>query len=145
MSDHNRREFIKLTSLAIAGSMLPLSACRTQQELAIAPAFASDYKIKLGLIGAGGRGTGAANQALNADPNVELIAVGDIFDDKMNQSLEILNQIHSDKVNVPEERRFIGFDAYQKVLDSGIDVVILATPPTFRPLHLEASVDAGVH
>ena len=148
MKDHNRREFIKLTSLAVAGSMLPLSACRTQGEMAAAGTVAGvdpEYKLKLGLIGAGGRGTGAANQALNADPNVELIAVGDIFDDKMNQSLEILNQIHSDKVNVPEERRFIGFDAYQKVLDSGIDVVILATPPTFRPLHLEASVDAGVH
>jgi predicted dehydrogenase len=148
MKDHNRREFIKLTSLAVAGSMLPLSACRTQGEMAAAGTVAGvdpEYKLKLGLIGAGGRGTGAANQALNADPNVELIAVGDIFDDKMNQSLEILNQIHSDKVNVPEERRFIGFDAYKKVLDSGIDVVILATPPTFRPLHLEASVDAGVH
>ncbi|MDZ7718342.1 MAG: Gfo/Idh/MocA family oxidoreductase [Balneolaceae bacterium] len=148
MKDQNRREFIKLTSLAVAGSMLPLSACRTQGEMAAAGGVAGvdpDYTLKLGLIGAGGRGTGAANQALNADPNVELVAVGDIFDDKMSQSLEILNQIHSEKVNVPQERQFIGFDAYQKVLDTGVDVVILATPPTFRPQHLEAAVDAGVH
>ncbi|MDR9408333.1 MAG: Gfo/Idh/MocA family oxidoreductase, partial [Balneolaceae bacterium] len=148
MKDQNRREFIKLTSLAVAGSMLPLSACRTQGEMAAAGGVTGvdpEYTLKLGLIGAGGRGTGAANQALNADPNVELVAVGDIFDDKMSQSLEILNQIHSEKVNVPEERQFIGFDAYQKVLDTGVDVVILATPPTFRPQHLEASVDAGVH
>ncbi len=148
MKNQNRREFLKLTSFAVAGSMLPLSACTSQKELAAAGGVAGvsqDYTLKLGLIGCGGRGTGAANQALNADPNVELVAVGDVFEDKMSQSLQILNQIHSEKVNVPEERQFIGFDAYQKVLDSGVDVVILATPPTFRPQHLEASVDAGVH
>lgn len=148
MKEHNRREFLKLTSLAVAGSMLPLSACSSQKELAVAAGAAGvdpGYKLKVGLIGCGGRGTGAANQALNADSNVELIAMGDVFEDKMTQSLQILNQIHSDKVNVPEESRFLGFDAYQKVLDSGVDVVILATPPTFRPLHLEASVNAGVH
>lgn len=148
MKEHNRREFLKLTSLAVAGSMLPLSACTSQKELATAAGAAGvdpGYKLKVGLIGCGGRGTGAANQALNADSNVELVAVGDVFEDKMNQSLQILNQIHSDKVNVPEERQFLGFDAYQKVLDSGVDVVILATPPTFRPQHLEASVNAGAH
>ncbi len=146
MEEHNRREFIKLTSLAVAGSMLPLSACRTSEELAAAGAGVDpEYTLKLGLIGCGGRGTGAANQALNADPNVELVAMGDVFEDKMSESLQILNQIHSEKVNVPEERQFLGFDAYQSVLDSGVDVVILATPPTFRPQHLEAAVNAGVH
>lgn len=146
MKEQNRREFIKLTSLAVAGSMLPLSACRTQGELAGAGAGVSpDYTLKLGLIGCGGRGTGAAHQALNADPNVELVAMGDVFEDKMGESLKILNQIHSEKVNVPEERQFLGFDAFQKVLDSDVDVVILATPPTFRPQHLEAAVNAGVH
>lgn len=145
MSDHNRREFIKLTSLAIAGSMLPLSACRTQQELAIAPAFAPDYKIKVGLIGCGGRGTGAANQALNADPNVELVAMADIFPDQIENSLTVLGQIHSDKLNVPEERQFVGFDSYQKLLNEDVDVVLLTAPPAFRPDHLEASVSAGKH
>jgi len=145
MSDHNRREFIKLTSLAIAGSMLPLSACRTQQELAIAPAFAPDYKIKVGLIGCGGRGTGAANQALNADPNVELVAMADIFKDQIENSLTVLGQIHSDKLNVPEERQFVGFDSYKKLLNEDVDVVLLTAPPTFRPDHLEASVAAGKH
>jgi len=145
MSDHNRREFIKLTSLAIAGSMLPLSACRTQQELAIAPAFASDYKIKVGLIGCGGRGTGAANQALNADPNVELVAMADIFQDQIENSLTVLGQIHSDKMNVPQERQFVGFDSYKKLLNEDVDVVLLTAPPAFRPDHLEASVAAGKH
>lgn len=148
MKKPNRREFLKLTSYAVAGSMLPLSACSSQKELAAAGGVAgvdADYRLKVGLIGCGGRGTGAANQALNADPNVELYAMGDVFEDKMSQSLQILKQVHPEKINAPEERQFIGFDAFQKVLDSGVDVVILTTPPTFRPQHLEASVEAGVH
>lgn len=145
MSDHDRREFIKLTSLAIAGSMLPLSACRTQKDLALAPAFAPDYKIKVGLIGCGGRGTGAANQALNADPNVELVAMADIFQDQIENSLTVLGQIHSDKLNVPVERQFVGFDSYKKLLNEDVDVVLLTAPPSFRPYHLEASVAAGKH
>lgn len=146
MKHHNRREFLKLTSLAVAGSVLPLSACGTQERALVAGAGLSpDYKIKIGLIGCGGRGSGAANQALNADSNVELVAMADIFDDQLTNSLEILGQAHSGKVNVPEERRFIGFDAYQKLLNEDIDVVLLAAPPTFRPEHLEASVAAGVH
>jgi predicted dehydrogenase len=143
--DPTRREFIKLTSLAMAGSMLPLSACTGSKEMAMAAGISPDVKLKVGLVGCGGRGTGAANQALRADSNVELIAMGDVFEDKMNQSLEILSQVHGDKVNVPEESRFLGFDAYQKVIDSGVDVILLATPPTFRPQHLEASVNAGLH
>lgn len=104
-----------------------------------------DYRIKVGLVGCGGRGTGAANQALNADSNVELVAMADIFQDQIDNSLNTLNQIHSDNLNVPEERRFVGFDSYQQLLSEDIDVVILAAPPAFRPEHLEASVDKGVH
>ena len=145
MKEHNRREFIKLTSLAVAGSMLPLSACTGQREMAMVAGVSPDVKLKVGLVGCGGRGTGASNQALRADQNVELIAMADAFEDKLNQSYEILKQVHSDKVNVPEESRFVGFDAYQKVIDSGVDVILLAAPPAFRPKHLEAAVNAGLH
>ena len=100
--------------------------------------------LKIGLIGAGGRGTGAASQALNADPNVKLWAVGDAFQSQITNSLQHLASF-GDRIDVPEARRFTGLDAYQKVLESGVDVVLLATPPGFRPQHLRAAVEAGKH
>ena len=100
--------------------------------------------LKIGLIGAGGRGTGAASQALKADPNVKLWAVGDAFSSQITNSLNNLASF-GDKIDVPEERRFSGIDAYQKVLASGVDVVLLTTPPGFRPIHLRAAVEAGKH
>jgi len=147
METPNRRDFIKLTSLAVAGSMLPLAGCSTTREAALATGTAIDpsYKLKVGLIGCGGRGTGAANQALYADENVELYAMCDIFADQLETSLETLTMVHPEKINVPEERRFIGFDSYQKLIDSGVDVVLLAAPPVFRPAHLEAAVNADLH
>ncbi len=101
--------------------------------------------LKIGLIGAGGRGTGAASQALNADPNVKLWAVGDAFPSQIANSLKYLQTSFGDRVEVPEARQFSGLDAYQKVLASGVDVVLLATPPGFRPMHLRAAVEAGKH
>ncbi|TVQ03554.1 MAG: gfo/Idh/MocA family oxidoreductase [Balneolaceae bacterium] len=145
MKKHNRREFLKLSSMAVAGTMLPLTACSTQEALVSDKALSPDVKLKVGLIGCGGRGTGAANQALNADPNVELVAVCDIFPDKIENALFVLRQRHGDKINVPEERQFVGFDSYKDVISSGIDVVIHGAPPGFRPGHVEASVDAGLH
>ena len=146
MNLQNRREFLKVSGLAAAGGMLAINACSTTAPAVVAGTPVSpEVKLKVGLIGCGGRGTGAANQALNADPNVELIAVADIFRDKADSALELLGMRHGEKVNVPEERVFIGFDAYQKVIDSGIDVVLLAGPSSFRPKHLEAAVDANLH
>lgn len=145
MEIQNRRDFLKVTGLAAAGGMLTLNACSTGAPLAAGTPVSPDVKLKIGLVGCGGRGTGAANQALSADPNVELIAVADIFEDKPSESLNLLRMRHGEKVNVPEENIFIGFDAYQKVIDSGIDVVLLAGPSRFRPKHLEAAVDAGLH
>jgi predicted dehydrogenase len=103
--------------------------------------------LKIGLIGCGGRGTGAATQALRADPNVRLIALGDAFADRIESCH---NQLMSDgdiaaKVDVEAQHRFTGFDAYKNVIASGVDVVLLATPPHFRPIHLKAAVDAGKH
>ena len=145
MEIQNRREFLKVSGLAAAGGMLTLNACSTGAPLAAGVPVNPDVKLKVGLVGCGGRGTGAANQALSADPNVELISVADIFDDKPAESLNLLRMRHGDKVNVPEENIFIGFDGYQKVIDSGIDVVLLAGPSRFRPKHLEAAVDTGLH
>jgi len=103
--------------------------------------------LRIGLIGCGGRGSGAAVQALNADSNAKLTAMGDAFDDRLQSSLTGL--LHAgdvaDRVDVPPERQFVGFDAYRQVLASGVDVVLLATPPQFRPLHLRAAIEAGKH
>ena len=114
---------------------------------AVAPAAVaqSTQTLKVGLIGCGGRGSGAASQALNADPNVVLTAMGDAFEDQLQKSLQSLQKEHADKVKVTPEKCFVGLDAYQKVIDSGVDVVLLATPPGFRPVHLKAAVDAGKH
>ena len=101
-------------------------------------------KLKIGLIGCGGRGTGAAHQALSADPNVVLWAIGDAFGSQITASLKYFTKFGA-KVDVPAERQFIGLDAYQKVIASGVDVVLLTTPPGFRPLHLRAAVEAGKH
>lgn len=101
-------------------------------------------RLKVGLVGCGGRGSGAAANALTADSNAELWAVGDVFEGALNYSVDQLQQSFRDRVNV-ESRRFVGLDAYTKVLDSGVDVVILATPPGFRPQHFEAAVAAGKH
>lgn len=101
--------------------------------------------IKIGLVGCGGRGTGAAIDALQADPNVILWSVGDAFKESGDRSADRLEKRFKDRAKVPAERRFVGLDAYQKVIDSGIDVVLLATPPGFRPQHLRAAVEAGIH
>lgn len=106
-----------------------------------------DDVLKVGLIGCGGRGSGAASQALRADPNVKLVAMGDAFEDRLQNSLKSLQTLEDirAKIDVPPERQFVGFDAYEQVLASDVDVVLLATPPHFRPRHLEAAIAAGKH
>jgi predicted dehydrogenase len=103
--------------------------------------------LRLGLVGCGGRGTGAASQALRADKDVTLVAMGDVFADHLETSLAALgrDEAIAGRVNVPEARRFVGWDAYKEVLAADVDVVLLATPPHFRPLHLAAAVEAGKH
>nr|WP_291195924.1 Gfo/Idh/MocA family oxidoreductase [Dyadobacter sp.] len=138
----SRRDVLKMAGVALAGSTLPTFAILNPNR---AFAGVNADTLKIGLIGCGGRGSGAANQALKADPNVVLWAMGDIFKDKMDASLENLTKVHGPKVKVDEGRKFIGFDAFKKVLDSGVDVVLLATPPHFRPEHLTAAINAGKH
>jgi len=135
-----RRSFLRTSTTAALGGALAanLSIARS------AYAAGSDV-LRVGLIGCGGRGTGAAAQALAADPNVQLTAMGDAFADRLQSSLDNLRKMFSDKVAVPDDHCFVGFDAYKSVIDSGVDVVILATPPHFRPAHLEAAVAAHKH
>lgn len=139
-SNSSRRKFIKNSSLLVAGGAVAgqLSFARS------AHAFGTD-EIKIGLIGCGGRGTGASNQAMNTEGPTKLVAMADAFSDRLQQSLRTIKGAHKDKVDVPPERQFVGFDAYKHVLESDADLVILATPPGFRPLHLEAAVNAGKH
>lgn len=101
--------------------------------------------IKVGLVGCGGRGTGAAGDALRADKGVRLVALADVFQDRLNSSKETLTKSFAEQMDVPAERCFTGFDAYQKLIQSDVNVVLLAAPPHFRPLHLRAAVEAGKH
>ena len=101
--------------------------------------------IRVGLVGCGGRGTGAASQAMKGDDYAHLTAVADVDLDRINQSLDRLKRAAGDKVKVEDGNKFIGLDAYQKVIDSDIDVVLLATPPGFRPSHLRYAIEKGKH
>jgi len=103
--------------------------------------------LRIGLVGCGGRGTGAAAQALRADPNTRLVAMADAFADQLDKSLVNLGQSGdvSNRVRVPKDHCFVGFDAYQQLLSSDVDVVLLATPTHFRPIHVRACLEAGKH
>jgi predicted dehydrogenase len=129
-----RREFLKAAAVA--------------STLATAPhvhAGGSDV-LRIGLIGCGSRGTGAATQALKADKNVKLVALGDAFEDRLHECLATLQKEKdvAAKVAVKPDHYFVGFDAYKDVI-AAADVVLLATPPHFRPLHLRAAIEAGKH
>ena len=134
----SRREFLKNTgrfvaASALAGAMIPRVHA------------AGGDTIKIALIGCGGRGTGAAVNALSTKANVKLVAMADAFKDSLESSLGNLQKQYKDRVDVPEERRFTGLDAYQKAIQSGVDMVLLCTPPGFRPMQFEAAVKAGKH
>jgi predicted dehydrogenase len=129
-----RREFLGTAAAAAAASALHVPLVHA----------GGDDVLKVGLIGCGGRGTGAAEQALNADKNVKLVAMGDAFADRLQSSLKILSKSHPEKVEVKDENCFVGFDAYKGVIAAS-DVVLLCEPPHFRPQHLKAAIDAGKH
>jgi len=137
--ESSRRRFLESSSLAVAGSLAALAIPRGVHA-------AGSEVLKVGLIGCGGRGSGAASQALKADSQVKLWAMADAFEDRLELSLNSLQKIEGvgEKLDVAPERRFVGFDAYKSVIDC-CDVVLLTTPPQFRPLHLAAAVAAGKH
>lgn len=135
-----RRDFMKTGTAAAFGAALATSAIPRNVF-----AEGSDT-IKIGLVGCGGRGSGAANDALSADENIELVAMGDMFPDKLDRSHKnLVDGEYGDRVRPQGEmKKFTGFDAYKGVIEN-CDVVLLATPPHFRPIHLRAAVDAGKH
>ena len=131
----SRRQFLH-TSAVVGGTVLALHRS--------AHAAGSDI-LKVGLVGCGSRGAGAASNAINADPGVKLVAMADAFGDRIEGTLKQLTKMHPDQVDVDPGRCFVGFDAYKELIASGVDVVLLATPPHFRPLHLAAAVEADKH
>ena len=116
---------------------------------AVAPAggaFAGGHeRIRVGLIGCGGRGTGAALQAVAADPAARIVALGDLFADQVASAAHEISRDAADQFDCPPERRFVGERAYLDVLAAGVDLVLLAAPPHVRPLHVTAAVRAGKH
>ena len=141
----SRRGFLKKGSIAGAAAAVGLGT--SSLSLARSANVAGRDTIKLGLIGAGGRGRGAANQAMNTTSgnNVELHAVADVFESQADQTIEGCTHEHGDKVKITDDTKFIGLDGFKRVLDSDVDLVILATPPGFRPLHFEKAIEAGKH
>ena len=135
----SRREALKVVGVAGAAATAALAGFRVGN----AQSPSSDV-IRIGVVGCGGRGTGALQQTLSVPgSNVKLTALADAFEDGIGRALQSVEGM-KDKVDCPEERRFKGLDGYQKVLDH-CDLVILATPPGFRPLHFDAAIKAGKH
>jgi len=127
----SRRAFVTSSTLALlAGAPL-------------VHASGQDRTISVGVIGCGGRGTGAAENCLQSSPNVRVVAMGDLFRERLEASRRQLSKHEGYKVD--DANAFVGFDAYQKVLETGVDLVLLATPPGFRPMHFKAAVEAGKH
>ena len=137
----SRRDFVKTTTAVAAATAATMVIPKSVHA-------GGDNRIKIGLIGAGGRGSGAAANACRADENIVLWAIGDMFQDQIDDPktghLDPLKTELGKQVDVPKERRFVGWDAYKGVIEN-VDVVLLATPPHFRPLHLEAVIKAGKH
>lgn len=157
-SEISRRKFLgTAATVGAAGIVAPtiLTGCGTSSAKDEPKKFAAvpepawfdqapDGKVlKAGVIGCGGRGSGAAINFLNAGPNLQIVALGDTFKDRVDSTREKIKKEKGQEV--PAENCFVGFDAFQKVLEAGIDIVILATPPFFRPEHLAAAVAARKH
>lgn len=138
-SSINRRGFLKSSSAALGGIALANLAAE-RFALGASPGDT----VKIALIGCGGRGSGAADQALSTNGSTKLVAMADAFRERLDGSLGMLAGKHKDKVDVPEDKKFIGFDAYKQAIALA-DVVILATPPGFRPIHFEEAVRQGKH
>lgn len=139
-SNLTRRDF--MNTAAAGAAALAISPA------VLARAARGGEELRVGVIGCGGRGTGAAVNALEADPATRLVALADLFEDRLKSSLEYLagREDFAGRVQVTPERRYTGFDAYSRLLaDGGVDYVICATPPHFRPEHVRASIEAGCH
>jgi predicted dehydrogenase len=148
MNAKNESKMVGLSRRRFLGSAATSASLAALTAGIGARAYASGTDtIRIGLIGCGGRGTGAAAQALSTGEDVVLTAMADVFDDRLQKSLKNLkgNEQFGHRVRVAADARFVGLDGYRQVIDSGVDVVLLATPPGFRPQHLRAAVEAGKH
>jgi myo-inositol 2-dehydrogenase/D-chiro-inositol 1-dehydrogenase len=150
----SRREFLAASAAAAAFGGLDLRSGQLRgthahsSPLRRAPTEFDDRELRVGLIGCGGRGIGAARNALATAGKVKLVAVGDAFEDSLSNGLKALAHPESgvsEKVGVPDSQRFVGFDAFRRVVDCELDVVILATPPHFRPAQFAYAVEKGRH
>jgi myo-inositol 2-dehydrogenase / D-chiro-inositol 1-dehydrogenase len=139
-STHSRRDFLKQTSSAVAGAALA-------GTLGVRAHAAGENTIKVALVGCGGRGTGAAVNALSTAGPTQLVAMADVFETRLGSSLNGLSNQFSQKVDVPKERQFLGMDAFKKAIDviAPGGVALLTTPPAFRPMHVEYAVKKGCH
>ena len=154
----SRRDFLKLSGAAATTSILASNI-----DIVRGAHAAGSDTIKIGLVGCGGRGTGAVMQALSTNAPTKLWALGDVFADKVERSYSGLlkgvntagwynqdakkngDKDFTDKIDVPPERRFVGFEAYKKVIDSGVDVVFLVSRPHFYPIHFEYAIEKDKH
>jgi len=134
----NRRDFLRTSLAATATGITAASLSRFVHA-------AENNLIQVALVGCGGRGTGAAANALSTQGPIKLVAMADVFQDRLNASLNNLKKDFADKIDVPPERQFLGMDAYKRAIDAlnPGDLVLLTTPPAFRPLHLEYAVSKG--
>ena len=137
-----RREFLKNSGTAVAGAALAGTLATPRAGFC-----AEDNAIKVALVGCGGRGTGAAANALSTKGPVKLWAMADVFEHRLEGSLKSLSAKHPAQMFVPPERRFVGFDGFRHAIDSLSrgDVVLLTTPPAFRPIHFDYAVQKGVN
>ncbi len=137
----SRREFLKDTGRITAASTLAASAAMRVHA-------AESNTIQVALVGCGGRGTGAADNALSVDNGpIKLVAMADVFESKLKNSYDNLNELHEPKINVAEDRKFVGFDGFKKAMECLVpgDVVILATPPAFRWVHFSHAIQRGLN
>jgi predicted dehydrogenase len=150
-SEFSRRSFLEKTAIAGAVGLVGLASlnscktARTDEELGLPPLperAPDGKKLRAGLVGCGNRGTGAALNFIDAGPNLEIVALADVFPDKVE---DCRNKLRQYKIEVPESNCFTGFDGYKRLLEVDLDVVLLATPPKFRPEHLKASIEAKKH
>ena len=139
--DTSRRNFVKKSgAAAAAGAAIGFPS--------VTFGATNDKKLKIGVVGTGGRGGGAMMNAMNADDNCELWAMGDLYREEADKKLAMVRKYASVRDKVSESidgRVFSGIDCYKQVIDSGVDIILLTTPPAFRPTHFKAAVDAGIH
>ncbi|MGQ9504904.1 MAG: Gfo/Idh/MocA family protein [Thermogutta sp.] len=138
VSPPSRRHFLKAAAATVGTSMLTLPLERSVHA-------AGQEGFKVGLIGCGGRGSGAAANAMNAGKDIKLVAMADIFKEHLLSAREQLKRIYPDQVQVDDDHCFVGFDAYEKLINCGVDVVLIAAASHFHPVMFKAAVDAGKH